>query len=94
MSTAIKASSNGRARCGPSPAGEILYRMSPDWAEIRELESGEFLASTSAPNRAWLMNYIPQEDQSAVTQAIEEAIHTKSASTLSPRCTDQTAASV
>lgn len=52
----------------------VLYRMSPDWGEMRELEGGGFLADTSDPTRAWLMNYIPEDERTRVTAAIEEAI--------------------
>ncbi|MHB8287234.1 MAG: PAS domain-containing protein, partial [Caulobacteraceae bacterium] len=59
-------------------SSDVLYRMSPDWAEMRELNGGAFLAAATSPNRDWLMKYIPPSDQGAVTAAIEQAIETKS----------------
>lgn len=59
---------------------EVLYRMSPDWGEMRELAGGGFLPDTLDSNRAWLMDYIPSEDQAAVTAAIDRAIQTKALS--------------
>jgi PAS domain S-box-containing protein len=53
--------------------------MSPDWGEMKELNGGGFLPSTpsSTPNRSWLLAYIPEIDQPAVTAAIDEAIRHK-----------------
>lgn len=56
---------------------EVLYRMSPDWGEMRELAGGGFLSDTHDSNRAWLMDYIPSEDQGTVTAAIDQAIRHK-----------------
>ncbi|WP_043978764.1 PAS domain-containing protein [Novosphingobium sp. P6W] len=56
---------------------EVLYRMSPDWGEMRELAGGGFLSDTHDSNRAWLMDYIPSEDQGTVTAAIDQAIRNK-----------------
>lgn len=56
---------------------EVLYRMSPDWGEMRELAGSGFLSDTRDGNRAWLMDYIPVEDQEMVTAAIDEAIRNK-----------------
>ena len=52
--------------------------MSPHWDEMRELSGGGFLAHTTDPNRAWLMDYIPSEDRAQVSAAIDEAIRTGS----------------
>lgn len=59
-------------------SSEVLYRMSPDWGEMRNLEGGGFLSDTNDPTRAWLMDYIPDTDQTMVLQAIERAIANKS----------------
>lgn len=56
---------------------EVLYRMSPDWGEMHELTGGGFLSDTTDGSRAWLMDYIPVEDQPVVTAAIDEAIRTR-----------------
>ncbi|WP_333574013.1 hybrid sensor histidine kinase/response regulator [Sphingomonas sp.] len=60
-------------------SSDVLYRMSPDWGEMKELDGGGFLPTTpsSHPNRSWLLAYIPESDQEAVTAAIEDAIREK-----------------
>ena len=58
-------------------SSEVLYRMSPDWGEMRNLDGGGFLADTNDPSRAWLMDYIPDVDQELVIAAIERAIAEK-----------------
>jgi PAS domain S-box-containing protein len=60
-----------------STSSEVLYRMSPDWTEMRELSGGGFLADTISPNEAWLSNYIHPEDQELVDRTIRHAIATK-----------------
>jgi PAS domain S-box-containing protein len=69
--------SEARLRALTEASNDVLYRMSADWGEMRQLEGGEFLASTHDPSRAWLMNYIPPEDRARVTAAIDAAIRNK-----------------
>ena len=61
-----------------SATSEVLYNMSPDWSEMRQLHSRSFLANTERPNRNWLQEYIPGDEQPLVTAAINKAIQTKS----------------
>ncbi len=58
-------------------SSEVFYRMAPDWGEMRNLDGNGFLADTNDPTRAWLMDYIPEADQSKVLTAIERAIADK-----------------
>ena len=53
-----------------------LYRMSADWSEMCQLHSRGFIANTETPNRNWLQEYVPAEDQPMVLEAIAEAIRT------------------
>ena len=71
--------SEARLRLLTEATSDVLYRMSPDWGEMKELDGGGFLPSTpsSQPNRSWLLAYIPESDQPAVTAAIDEAIQLK-----------------
>jgi CheY-like chemotaxis protein len=55
-----------------------IYRMSPDWSEMRQLTGGDFLVQTEAPKTGWLEEYILLEDQPEVLRAIQEAIRTRS----------------
>lgn len=71
--------SEARLRLLTEASSDVLYRMSPDWGEMKELDGGGFLPSTSSskPNRSWLLSYIPETDQAAVTAAIDDAIRLK-----------------
>ena len=60
-------------------SSEVLYRMSPDWREMHQLQGGGFLTDTNRPNRDWLQQYIHPADQSQVIAAIDEAIRNTSA---------------
>jgi len=59
-------------------SSEVLYRMSPDWSEMLQLHSRDFLANTEMPSHTWIQGYIHPDDQLHVTAAINEAIRTKS----------------
>jgi PAS domain S-box-containing protein len=71
--------SEARLRLLTEASSDALYRMSPDWGEMKELDGGGFLPTTEAsqPNRSWLLAYIPETDRIGVTAAIEEAIRLK-----------------
>ncbi|HWQ48968.1 MAG TPA: MEDS domain-containing protein [Methanosarcina sp.] len=58
-------------------SSEMVYRVSPDWSEMRYLYGRGFLVNTESPNRNWLKEYVPQEDQQHVISVINEAIRTK-----------------
>ena len=66
-------------------SSQVLYRMSPEWSEMRELSGGGFLADTEQPDRDWLTHYIYPDDQERVRAAIAEAVRTKSAIELEHR---------
>ncbi len=70
--------SEERFRALVTASSEVLYRMSPDWSEMRQLFSKQFLAGTEGPSRTWRQKYIHPDDQPHVNAAIQEAIRTKS----------------
>ncbi|MFO8085846.1 MAG: PAS domain S-box protein [Desulfobacterales bacterium] len=70
--------SEKRFRTLVSATSEVLYRVSPDWSEMRQLHSRSFLVNTEKPNREWLSEYIHPDDQAHVTAAFNEAIRKKS----------------
>jgi signal transduction histidine kinase len=70
--------SDARFRALVTASSDVVYRMSPDWGEMRELRRQNDLADTEAPMRTWLEKHIPLDDQSRVLAAIKEAIRTKS----------------
>ena len=70
--------SETRFRALVATGSDTIYRMSPDWNEMLNLNSQGFLSGTEKPNPHWLQEYIPLEDQPYVTAIINEAIRTKS----------------
>lgn len=54
-------------------SSQVLYRMSPDWGEMRELVGGGFLSDTQHSDKNWSDRYIPAEEQVAVRAAIDAA---------------------
>ncbi|MET3828267.1 PAS domain S-box-containing protein [Sphingomonas sp. PvP055] len=59
-------------------SSEVLYSMSADWGEMRQLSGGSFLADTSTANPNWLAENIPADQHSLIQAAIREAIEGKS----------------
>lgn len=55
-------------------SSEVMYSMSPDWSEMRQLSGGGFLADTGTTKGTWLEDYIPTEDQPQVVRAIQDAV--------------------
>ena len=70
--------SEGRFRALVTASSYAIYRMSPDWSEMRALEGQGFLADTQSPSESWLGNYIHPDDQPQLKAAIRVAIETKS----------------
>jgi signal transduction histidine kinase/PAS domain-containing protein len=70
--------SEERMRSLATATSDVIYRMSPDWREMRQLDGPGFLANAAEPGGSWLNDYIFSEDQPQIMAAIEEAIRTKS----------------
>ena len=68
-----------------SASSEVLYSMSADWREMRQLSGGTFLADTRTANPDWVDDYIPPEEQTRVQTAIAEAIASKALFSLEHR---------
>src|SRR6185295_8669086 len=58
-------------------SSDAVYRMSPDWSEMRQLEGREFIADTEHPSGEWLQKYIHPDDHERVLSAINLAIRTR-----------------
>jgi signal transduction histidine kinase/CHASE3 domain sensor protein len=69
--------SEARFRALVTASSDVVYRMSPDWSEMRQLRGREFLADTETPSGTWLQKYIHPDDQSRVMAVINEAIRTQ-----------------
>ena len=65
--------SEGLFRALVTASSNAVYRMSPDWSEMRRLEGREFLADTTSPDSSWLDVYIPADDRPLVLAAIRAA---------------------
>jgi signal transduction histidine kinase/CheY-like chemotaxis protein len=69
--------SEARFRALTHASADVIYRMSPDWSELRQLDGRGFIKDTPDPRRLWLDDYIPPEDQPLVHAEIEDAIRNK-----------------
>jgi signal transduction histidine kinase/ActR/RegA family two-component response regulator len=75
--TALRRESEERFRAYVRASSDVVYRMSPDWSEMRRLDGRDFIADQESPSRTWLLKYIPEEERPEVTAAIEAAIRDK-----------------
>jgi PAS domain S-box-containing protein len=69
--------SEERLRALVTAGSYVLYRMSPDWNEMRRLDGRGFIADTDSPSDDWLQRYIHTDDQPHVMEVIREAVRTK-----------------
>jgi PAS domain S-box-containing protein len=70
--------SEERFRALVNASSDVVYRMSPDWSEMRELDGRRFMADTGKPTKDWLNQYIHPDDQPLILRTIREAVRTKS----------------
>jgi len=77
--------SEERFRTLVTATSNAIYRVSPDWSEIRQLRGEPLIADTEAAGRSWLQEYIHPEDQGRVLEVIRKAIHSQSAFDLEHR---------
>jgi PAS domain S-box-containing protein len=70
--------SEERFRALVNASSDVVYRMSPDWSEMRELDGRGFIADTGKPTKDWLNQYIDPDDQPLILRTIGEAMRTKS----------------
>ncbi len=70
--------SEERFRALVNASSDVVYRMSPDWSEMRELDGRGSITDTGKPRKDWLNEYIHPEDQPIVLRTIREAVRTKS----------------
>jgi signal transduction histidine kinase/DNA-binding response OmpR family regulator len=70
--------SEERFRALVNASSYAVYRMSPDWREMRQLDGRGFISDTPKPRKDWLDEYIHPDDQPLLLGAIREAVRTKS----------------
>jgi signal transduction histidine kinase len=66
-----------RYRALTNATADIVYRMSPDWSQLRQLDGRGVLKDTAAASGFWLDDYVPADDQQRVREAITTAIRAK-----------------
>jgi PAS domain S-box-containing protein len=70
--------SEERFRALVNSSSDVVYRMSPDWSEMRELGGRGFIGDTGKPTKDWLNQYIHPDDQPLMLRTIREAVRTRS----------------
>lgn len=58
-------------------SNDLVYRMSPDWREMRDLQGRGLLAGLARPGADWMEHYVHPEDRALVQAAIDEAVRTR-----------------
>jgi signal transduction histidine kinase len=66
-----------RFRAFVTASTDVVYRMSPDWSEMRNLQGREFSLETGVPTETWVQKYIYPDDRPLVMAAIDKAIRTR-----------------
>ena len=74
--TALRMSEE-RFRALATVGSSSVYRMSPDWREMRQLDGAAFLPDSNQPTTDWVDIYIPPDEQPRVREAINRAIAAK-----------------
>ncbi|MGZ3846173.1 MAG: PAS domain S-box protein [Flavisolibacter sp.] len=69
--------SEERFRALVTASSDVVYRMSADWGEMKELHGRGFVSDTGEPIRDWVEKYIHPEDRSIVKEAINRAVRSK-----------------
>jgi two-component sensor histidine kinase/PAS domain-containing protein len=70
--------SEERLRALVNATSDVVYRISPDWTEMRRLDGRGFLSDTETPSVAWMEEYLFPEDRQRVLDAAQEAIRRRS----------------
>jgi PAS domain S-box-containing protein len=70
--------SEQRLRALVNASSYVVYHMSPDWSEMRQLAGHGFISDTDKPNKNWLQEYIDPADQQLLLDKIQEAVRNKS----------------
>jgi PAS domain S-box-containing protein len=70
--------SEQRFRALVTASSNVVYRMSPDWSEMRQLDGRGFISDTHESRSNWMDIYIHPDDRPLVSDAIRRAIEAKS----------------
>lgn len=72
------ADSEQRFRAWVNASSHVVYRVSPDGREMRQLDGRGAVVDTKRPSQSWLDGYVYPEDQRMVVRAFREAMQSKS----------------
>lgn len=76
--TRMRRESEASFRAFVEATADIVYRMSPDWSELRYLKGQDLVPDTLDPSAGWLERYIPAEERERVRAAIGAAVASRS----------------
>jgi signal transduction histidine kinase len=76
--TRTRRESEERLRAYVKATSDVVYVMSADWSETRQLQGQDFTADRAQASGNLLERFIPAEEQPRLRAAIDEAIRTKS----------------
>ena len=77
LATETLRASEERFRAFVTTSSDVIYRMSPDWLEMRYLRGNAFIADSENPSEGWLTKYVHADDRPRVMAAIGDAIRNK-----------------
>lgn len=69
--------SEKRFRAFVTAGSDVVYRMSPDWSEMRQLHGRNLTAGTGNPGSRWLQEYIHPDDRPLVTATVNKGVRNK-----------------
>ena len=72
------AESEDRFRSLVTASSDTVYKMSPDWKFLYNLDGKDFLTDKYNATSSWLEEYVPEEARTKLMMKIEESIRTKS----------------
>ncbi|GEN75325.1 PAS domain-containing protein [Chryseobacterium hagamense] len=56
---------------------DVVYSLSPDWSEMRELDGRRFLKDAAVPTTSWKTDNVYPDDLDMVNATIEKCIREK-----------------
>lgn len=66
--------SEARFRALVNASTDVVYRMSPDWRELRQLDRRGFLEDIAQPRTEWMPQYLLQDERAELEAAINRAM--------------------
>ena len=72
------ADSEGRFRALVTASSDVVFRMSADFRELRQLDGRMFVEQSPLPNSDWFEQYVVPDDRERVLGTIQDAINRKS----------------